>query len=210
MEPNESPQPPQKNDGSHTTFKAFGFEFSGPTWLAIVFFVCVIILALTFGNKISSIAGPANAPSQPTVTTLTLPIANNPDKNTESTKPALAGDQEDAQKAAKGILTSLQQKKYETLWNNQTSEFFKSRTTKNSFLANLTMGRQTLGAAGESKFVDMAYAQTDPTTGYKGEIYAFNYLNTYAVGKFYERIVVVKEKDGIFRLSGLGGSPAQK
>lgn len=123
--------------------------------------------------------------------------------------PAVAGDQDDALKAAKQILTSLQQKKFETLWNNQTGEFFKSKTTKDSFIANLTIGRQQFGAPGESKFVDMAYAQSDPATGYKGEIYAFNYLNTYAVGKFYERIVVVKEKDGKFRLSGLWGAPAQ-
>jgi len=126
-----------------------------------------------------------------------------------SSLPAIAGDQDDALKAAKEILTSLQQKKFETLWNNQTGEFFKSKTTKDSFIANLTMGRQQFGTPGESKFVDMAYAQSDPTTGYKGEIYAFNYLNTYAVGKFYERIVVVKEKDGKFRLSGLWGAPAE-
>ena len=122
----------------------------------------------------------------------------------------LAGDREDADKAAKSILSSLQSKSYETLWNSQMSEFFRSKVTKDSFLANLTLGRQQLGTLSESKFIDMAYSQVDPGSGMKGEIYAFNYLNTYTAGKFYERIVVVKEKDGKFRLAGLWGTPAAK
>ena len=126
------------------------------------------------------------------------------------TTSVMASDQDDALKSSKNILTALQKKEFEMLWDNHTSEFFKSKTTKQSFLANLTMGRQQLGVADKSEFVDMAYAQTDAATGYKGEIYAFNYLNTYSAGKFYERIVVIKEKDGKFRLAGLWGSPAQK
>jgi hypothetical protein len=122
---------------------------------------------------------------------------------------AHAGDQDDALKAAKEILSSLQQKKFETLWNNQTGEFFKSKTTKDSFIANLTIGRLQLGTPSESKFIEMVYAQSDPATGFKGEIYTFIYLNKYSSGKFYERIVVVKEKDGKFRLSGLWGAPEQ-
>ena len=90
------------------------------------------------------------------------------------------------------------------------SEFFRSKMTKNSFLANMTMGRQQIGAWTESKFIDMAYSQIDPASGTKGEIYAFNYLSTYTAGKFYERVVVIKEKDGKFRLAGLFGSPAPK
>ena len=37
-----------------------------------------------------------------------------------------AADQDDAAKAAKEILASLRDKQFETLWNSQTSEFFKS------------------------------------------------------------------------------------
>jgi Protein of unknown function (DUF4019) len=123
---------------------------------------------------------------------------------------AMAADQDDAAKAAKEILESIRNKQFEKLWNFQTSEFFKSKVTKDSFIANLTLGRQQLGSPGESKFIDMAYSQIDPSTGFKGEIYAFNYLNSYSAGKFYERIVVVKEKDRKFRLSGLWGAPAPK
>lgn len=121
-----------------------------------------------------------------------------------------AGDREDADKAAKAVLTSLQNKNYEGVWNNQMSEFFRTKMTKDSFLANMTIGRQQLGTLTESKFIDMAYSQIDPASGIKGEIYGFNYLNTYSAGNFYERIVVIKEKDGKFRLAGLFGSPAPK
>ncbi|MBW8371989.1 MAG: hypothetical protein K0M66_13600 [Thiobacillus sp.] len=64
MEKNESPQP-KNNDGSHTTFKALGFEFSGPTWLAIIFFVAVISLAILFGEKQFHFFEPT--PSSPTM-----------------------------------------------------------------------------------------------------------------------------------------------
>ncbi len=120
----------------------------------------------------------------------------------------MATDQDEALKASRDILTSIQQKQYEKLWKSQVSQFFKSKITKDSFIANLTLGRQQLGAPGESKFIDITYAQTDPATGYKGEIYSFNYLDTYAAGKFYERIVVIKEQDGKFRLSGIWSAPA--
>jgi len=123
---------------------------------------------------------------------------------------SFASDQDDAAKAAKDILKALQSGQYNTLWDSQVSEFFKSKMTKDSFLANMTLGRKQLGTPGETKFVDMAYSQTDPATGMTGEIYAFNYLNTYSAGKFYERIVVLKEKDGRFRLAGLWGAPASK
>ncbi|SKC49257.1 DUF4019 domain-containing protein [Paraburkholderia hospita] len=122
---------------------------------------------------------------------------------------AMAADQDDAAAAAKEILRYLQTAQYERLWDSDTSAFFKSKLTKDSFLANMTMGRAPLGEVKGSQFIDMSYAKVDPTTGYQGEIYAFNYLNTYAVGKFFERIVVLKEKDGKFRLAGLYGAPAK-
>src|SRR4029434_9524762 len=104
----------------------------------------------------------------------------------------------------------IQQKQYEKLWNNQMSEVFKSKVSKDSFIANLTIGRQSLGSPVSSEFIDLAYSRFDPSTGYQGEIYALNYLNAYTAGNFYERIVVVKEKDGKFRLAGLWGAPAPK
>ena len=49
----------------------------------------------------------------------------------------------------------------------------------------------------------MVYSQEDKESGFKGEIYGFNFLNKYENGKFYERIVVIKEEDGMFRISGI-------
>lgn len=122
-----------------------------------------------------------------------------------------SADKEDADKAASAILASIRSGEYSKLWKTQTSPFFKSKVTEDSFLANMAMGRSSLGApVGNPKFVDMAYSKKDPATGYEGEIYAFNYLTTYASGKFYERIVVVKDKDGKFRMSGIWGTPAPK
>jgi len=124
---------------------------------------------------------------------------------------SVAADQDDARRAASDILTSLRTGQYPKLWDSQTSEFFKSKLTRDSFVANMSMGRQQLGSpTGDPRFVDMAYSQSDPATGFKGEIYAFNFLCSYSAGNFYERIVVVKESDGKFRLSGIWGSPAPK
>jgi hypothetical protein len=117
-------------------------------------------------------------------------------------------DPDNASKAAKDILSSIHQKQFVDVWDSQTSAWYKAKITKDSFIANLTLGRQPLGSVVDTKFVDMAYSQTDPSSGYQGEIYAFNYLTTYTVGKFYERVVVIKESDGKFRLSGLFGAPA--
>lgn len=119
-------------------------------------------------------------------------------------------DETNAKRASQEILASLRQNQFDRLWDRQTSQFYKSRVTKQSFIANLTIGRAQFGSPGQSEFVDESYSQTDPSTGFRGEIYAFNYLNSYSVGRFYQRIVVVKENDGKFRLAGLRGAPANR
>lgn len=119
-----------------------------------------------------------------------------------------AQDQADAKRAAQEILASLQHNQFETLWDRQTSQFYRSRVTKQSFIANLTIGRAQFGSPGQSQLIDESYSQTDLSTGFRGEIYAFNYLNSYANGRFYDRIVVVKKNDAKFRLAGLWGAPA--
>lgn len=119
-----------------------------------------------------------------------------------------ADDQEDAASAVEDILASLKERKFETLWDRQMSDVFKSQLTRDSFLTNMKIGRQPLGLMTKSKFLDMVYTQNDPMSGVQGEIYQFSYLNTYAIGRFHERITVMKEGDGKFRLVGFRGSPA--
>ena len=117
-------------------------------------------------------------------------------------------EKDDAEQAAVAILNALDNRQYETVWNSLTSKWFKEKTTKDSFLANMTMGRAQLGGkATEKQLVDYSYATQDPGTGFKGKIYAFNFKTAYPAGQFYERIVVVQEMDGKFRLSGLWGQP---
>jgi hypothetical protein len=123
----------------------------------------------------------------------------------------IGSDQKDALKAASDALASIRSGQYAKLWDTQTSKFMKSKVTKDSFFANMAMGRQQLGSPiGEPRFVDMAYSQGDTSTGFKAEIYAFNYLSSYLQGDYYERIVVGKDEDGIFRMVGLWGAPAPK
>ena len=114
-----------------------------------------------------------------------------------------AADKDEAARAAQHILATLQQQQFEQLWDSQTSEFFKRQITRESFIENLTLGRQQLGAPGASAFMQVTMATSDPASGYTGEIYVFNYRNAYASGEYLERIVVVKDDDGEFRLSGL-------
>jgi len=120
---------------------------------------------------------------------------------------AAAEDKDDAATAARQILETLQTRHYEQLWDSQTSAFFQSKIDKDVFIDNLTVGRSRLGAAGESAFMQMTTASSDAATGYVGPIYAFSYRNAYEAGVFLERIVVVQDEDGVFRMSGLWAAP---
>jgi hypothetical protein len=51
------------------------------------------------------------------------------------------------------------------------------------------------------------HTNKDLATGVDGDIYAITFRNKYSTGEFYERIVVVKDSDGQYRLSGISGSP---
>ena len=102
----------------------------------------------------------------------------------------------------------LAEKKYTELWNTKTSKFYKKNITKDSFLANMSIGRSQLGVLTGSNIVDVQYSERDELTNYDGKIYSITFLSEYTVGNFYERIVVTKETDGIYRLGGLWGAPA--
>lgn len=122
---------------------------------------------------------------------------------------AFAVDSEDATRAANDILSSLHSRNFDDIWRTKTSSVYKKTITRDSFMANMALGRGPLGNVMQPPmFVDMGYAKSDLNSGVTGEIYAFNFLTTYAAGRFYERIVVIKEDDGAFRLAGLFGAPA--
>lgn len=121
--------------------------------------------------------------------------------------PAIADEREDATTAAKAIMASLAEKNYQRLWDEQTSKWFKERIGKESFLANITMGRSPIGKLKSSKVIDVGFTTTDPGSGFKGKIYTVNFSTSYETGNFYERIVVIEE-GGRFLMSGFNGAPA--
>lgn len=124
---------------------------------------------------------------------------------------SFASDADDATSSASRILKKLQSNSFGDLWDNDTSAWFKVKMTRASFLANMSLGRAQLGPVlAPSEFIDMAYAKSDPTVSFVGEIYAFTFLSTYQAGRFYEKVVVIKDPDGTFRLSGIFGAPAGK
>ncbi len=114
-----------------------------------------------------------------------------------------------SEKAARDILRLLSEKKYGDLWDIRTSDFIKLRKSKDAFVADMTIGRSQLGQLGESQLVSAEVTTYDPSTGYRGVIYAVTFINTYTSGKFFERFVVIKEKDGDFRLAGIWGDTAE-
>jgi hypothetical protein len=122
---------------------------------------------------------------------------------------ARADDAVDATQAAKQILTMVAENRLNALWESQVSKWFKDRVSKDVFLANLSQGRMSLGGARlSSQVVDVNYTNQDVQSGYKGDIYYCRFLNKYPAGSFYETVVVLKEQDGGFRLSGLFAAPA--
>jgi hypothetical protein len=124
---------------------------------------------------------------------------------------ARADDAEQATQAAKQILTLIAENRLNTLWDTRISKFFKDRISKEVFLANLSQGRASVGGArSSSQVVDITYVNQDPQSGYKGEIYFCRFLNKYPNGNFYESVVVIKEPDGQFRLSGISAAAAPR
>jgi uncharacterized protein DUF4019 len=122
---------------------------------------------------------------------------------------AAADEKEEAETISKKIVELLGQGKFAEIWDNYTAKSFKSTVTRDSYLANMSIGRQMFGKLESSSLVDVNYSTHDPATGYNGAIYSFTYLNNYSQVKAYERIVVIDQDGSGFKLAGLWGSPAQ-
>lgn len=120
-----------------------------------------------------------------------------------------ASESDDAYAASEKIIDLIGSGKYDQIWNQHMSPFFKSTMTEDSFKANLVLGRQMLGARKSKKLIDKQQTIGDPATGYQGSVYAFNYKNTYASVALYERIVVINQDGNGFKLAGFWVQPAQ-
>ena len=121
---------------------------------------------------------------------------------------ALADAGGDAKRAATAIRASIAAGRYEQLYDDQTSSWMKQRVNRQQFIASLQSGRAQMGPIVSETYLTSALMQEDPQSGYKGEIYSFDYKAKYAQASFYERIVVIRDADGAFRLSGLVAQPA--
>jgi hypothetical protein len=124
-------------------------------------------------------------------------------------KPAVAQEAA-AKQAAEDVLRSLADGQFKTVWDQKVSKVFKDRTSENLFLANMSIGRPQLGKLLSLTSVSVEYAKEDPQTGYKGDIYAVTFRSKYTVGEFFERIVVVMDVDGKYKLAGIFGSPVPR
>lgn len=126
--------------------------------------------------------------------------------------PAPAQDTEansrSATDAARLILSLLGENKLNTLWNNHVSGWYKNTVNKDVFMSSLSMGRAQLGPPQSARVSNVIYSNAEKD--FRGDIYSVTFETVYPTGKFFERIVVIKEQDGVFRLSGLWVAPAPK
>jgi hypothetical protein len=123
---------------------------------------------------------------------------------------AFADEASDARTAADTIIDLLGDGSYGKLWDSHTSNLFKSAMTRDSFIANMKFGRQSIGKRASKKLVDQGHTDGDPSTGYKGDVYVFNYRNVYDSGTMFERVVVIKEDGNEFKMSGIWGQPEKQ
>lgn len=118
------------------------------------------------------------------------------------------GQEAAARQAANTIIQLIAAKKFAELWDVHVSDWFKQRLTRDAFLGNMALGRSMIGQLTSSNVVQTQHSTFDPGSGYSGDIYTFMFLNTYSNARFYETVVVIKEPDGRYRISGLQGAPA--
>ena len=119
-----------------------------------------------------------------------------------------ADDLDEAKSSVTTIKRLIAQGDYETLYDKHMSNNFKNQAPRPSFIQNMQQGRRMVGPIRESTFVSHTFSERDALTGYTGKIYSFDYLSKYEQSAFMERLVVIKESDGRFRLAGMWSQPA--
>ena len=88
---------PQKNPGSsHTSIKAFGIEFSGPSWVALVLVVLAIIGGIIYFTKFDSDSAETAETNTPSFSTDNGTAGNSTDQGTENSDGAQKSEAEGA------------------------------------------------------------------------------------------------------------------
>ena len=123
---------------------------------------------------------------------------------------AKADEVAEARAAASAFRRAVANQRFEEAYDNLLSAFFKekSKTTKAAFVQNLRNGRALVGEVKKTTDISYTYAESDPVSGYKGKMYMFDYKTVYEKGSFTERLVVIQEADGKYRIGGLWSVPA--
>jgi hypothetical protein len=121
--------------------------------------------------------------------------------------PSAQAQEADAERAATDILRSFANQEFKTIWDQKISDWARKNWAKDGFLASMSMSRPQLGKLLTLTVVAREHTNHDASTNYDGDLYAITFRNKYTTGEFYERIVVVKDPDGQYRLSGIYGSP---
>ena len=120
------------------------------------------------------------------------------------------GAQKAAEKAAEEIISALGQQNYKLVWSQLTSEWLKKQETEATFLENMEEGRSPLGILQTSNLVSRQGPAKDPATGYQGDFYAFTFRDKYLTAELNDRILVIAESDGEYRLAGFFVLPVPK
>jgi TIR domain/Protein of unknown function (DUF4019) len=113
-----------------------------------------------------------------------------------------AGEEAAARADAEKFLKSLHNADWETLWEKQTSAYFKSKVKKDDFLSGLATGKQYAGPVLEYHFVKSDYFTKDAESKLSGQFFNVTYLETYKTGKLYLKLVVARDFDGSYRMIG--------
>jgi len=121
---------------------------------------------------------------------------------------AIADDQADATGVASSFRFSMEQKRYEKIWDSLLAPSFKEHVEKATFVANLRQGQSQLGAIKGTTLMSQSLSHYDAATKYTGDIYTFDYRVQYENAAFFERVVVIKDTDGIMKVGGIWANPA--
>jgi hypothetical protein len=71
----------------------------------------------------------------------------------------------------------------------------------------MAVQRPMLGNLLSLTVVSRNHFNHDPSTNVDGDIYVIAFRSKYTAGEFYENVVVIKDTDGQYRLSGIYGAP---
>lgn len=120
---------------------------------------------------------------------------------------AQADDISDAREAGITILRNLERGMYKSVWNENVSDWFKQRMTRDAFLANMTTIQLQLGgAATQRRPIQQNRNQGNAQIGYKDTIYTFTFATAFPSSNAYETIVLIRE-GGQYKLSGINWVP---